>query len=138
MKRALLKTTDRPFGLPEESIEIVLDLPYPPSTNKLWRYGNRGVFKSINYVNWLAEADATTMELKQYPKRKIHGPFAVHLALSEDRNSDGDNAIKAALDWCQSRDLVRNDRDCRKGSWEFVSPEYAPRGLRLTLRSLHG
>lgn len=121
-------------------IEIVLDLPFPPSVNDLWTI-RRGVGKKLRrsdaYEQWIHMADATTMELRQYPKHKIHGPFSIHVALAEGPKCDADNvSFKAPLDWLQSRDVIRNDRDCRKGSFEWVSPEYAPRGLRLTLKAM--
>jgi crossover junction endodeoxyribonuclease RusA len=129
---------DRPFALPADSIEIVLDLPMPPSTNQLWRNGRGHTYKSKKYQQWLAETDVSIMAAKQYPRRKIQGPFEFELLLSTEHRGDGDNRIKAALDWLQSRDVVRNDSDCRRGSWYWVEPERAPKGCRVVLRTLHG
>lgn len=120
------------------SVEIVLDLPIPTSTNRLYGRGRKSVHRSAEYVRWMEEADMTVMAAKQYPKRKIQGPFEAQILLSERHRGDGDNRIKAACDWLQSRDIVRNDSDCRRGSWAWVSPEQAPRGCRVILRSLHG
>jgi crossover junction endodeoxyribonuclease RusA len=128
----------RPFMA--EAIEIILDLPFPPSANRIWRSGGGKVYRSNEYVSWMEEADMAVMAVKAYPKRKIAGPFEVEILLSDvglRRSSDGDNRIKALLDWCQSRDIVRNDSDCRRGFWEWVEPARAPKGCRVTLRSLH-
>jgi hypothetical protein len=136
---------DRPFALPTDSVEITLDLPMPTSTNRL--YGRRstypggplkGVHKSPEYVRWMEAADMTVMAAKQYPKSKIQGSFEVEILLSTEHGGDGDNRIKALLDWLQSRDIVHNDSDCRRGSWAWVEPKRAPKGCRVILRSLHG
>jgi Holliday junction resolvase RusA-like endonuclease len=80
------------------------------------------------------------MAAKQYPKRKINGPFEVEILLSTvgRKGRDGDNYCKVCLDFCQSRDLIRDDSDCRRGSWAWVEPSRAPCGARVILRSLHG
>ena len=71
---------------------------------------------------------------------KINGAFEVEILLSNAgrKGRDGDNYCKATLDFCQSRDIIRNDSDCRKGSWAWVQPEQAPFGARVILRSLNG
>jgi hypothetical protein len=130
-------TIDRPFGLPADSIEIVLDLPMPTSTNSLYTRSRKGICRSVAYVRWAEDADMTVMAARAYPRRKITGPFETEILLSTEHGGDGDNRIKAALDWLQSRDIVRNDSDCRRGSWKWVDPEMAPSGCRVILRSLH-
>jgi Holliday junction resolvase RusA-like endonuclease len=121
------------------SVEIILDLPIPTSTNRLYaRTRKGGVRRSAAYVAWLEEADMTVRAAKQYPKRKIQGAFEFELLLRADHCGDGDNRIKAALDWLQSRDIIRNDSDCCCGSWRRASPQEAPKGARVILRSLHG
>ena len=118
------------------SVEIVLDLPMPTSTNRLHARGRSGVYRTREYVDWIEAADMAVMATKQYPKRKIRGPFEVEILLSiAAPRADGDNKIKALLDWLQSRDVVRNDVDCRRGSWAWVEPELAPRGCRVVLKA---
>jgi Holliday junction resolvase RusA-like endonuclease len=126
------------------SVEIVLDLPMPTSTNRLYGRGTgkpwggrrRAVYRSAEYVRWMEEADMTVMADKAYPKRKIAGSFGVMIMLSREHRGDGDNRIKAALDWLQSRDIVRNDSNCQTGVWLWVEPELAPRGCRVVLKGL--
>jgi Holliday junction resolvase RusA-like endonuclease len=120
-----------------DAVVVILDLPIPTSTNRLYeRTRKGGVRRSAAYVAWMEEADMIVMAAKTYPKRKIQGAFEVELLLSADHRGDGDNRIKAALDWLQSRDVVRNDSDCRCGSWKWVSPEEAPKGCRVIVRTL--
>jgi Holliday junction resolvase RusA-like endonuclease len=118
-------------------LTIVLDMPMPPSTNRIWRIGGRRIHKSKDYTDWLNAADMYVLSTRQYPKHKIHGPFRCVIALNRTMtNGDGDNRIKAVLDWCQSREIIRNDSDCQWGSWAWVDAEEAPEGCRLTLWSL--
>jgi Holliday junction resolvase RusA-like endonuclease len=124
-----------------DSVVIQLDLPTPVSTNKIWRTGRGRTYRSKEYLAWCEHADALLMSTKG-PGRlpKINGPFEVEILLSTAgrKSRDGDNYLKATLDFCQSRDVVRNDSDCRRGSWRWVSPERAPCGARVILRSLPG
>ena len=119
------------------ALSITLDLPFPPSTNRIWRRSGGKIIKSKIYLDWLNAADMYVLSTRQFPKRKIHGPFRAAIRLNRDLRgrSDGDNRIKALLDWCQSRDLVRNDSDCLSGFWVWVDPLDAPEGCRITLWS---
>lgn len=132
--------TAAPFQLPAESVEIVLDLPFPPSINRLWRTVGRRVIKSKEYLDWIDQTDAHVMASKQYPKRKITGPFSIDVQLDYGYSkADGDNcSFKAILDWCQSRDVIRNDRDCREWHGRWVAALPIAGSCRVTLRSLHG
>jgi Holliday junction resolvase RusA-like endonuclease len=132
---------DRPFALPADSVEITLDLPMPVSTNKIWRTGRGRTYRSKEYVLWCERADMAVMVTKKPgPLPKIYGLFEVEIRLSSAgrKGRDGDNYCKSVLDFCQSRDIVRNDSDCRRGSWAWVEPERAPKGVRVILKSLHG
>lgn len=128
----------RPFGLPQESIEIILDLPLPPSVNAIWRHRRGHVYKTKTYTGWIRECDAVVVLNRQYPRgRKIEGPFEFCLYLANSGRGDGDNRIKAVLDWLQSRNIVANDVNCRKGCWEWVPTREAPLGCRVHIRTLH-
>jgi Holliday junction resolvase RusA-like endonuclease len=131
----MMHETNRAPFIDDRPLEITLDLPMPTSTNAIWGNGRGRTFKSSKYLDWLKEADIAVMASRQFPKRKITGPFEVEIMLGEGRG-DGDNRIKALLDWLQSRDIIRNDSDCRRGSWAWVEPDQAPRGCRVVLRSL--
>ena len=106
-------------------VEIVLDLPTPISTNKIWRTGRGRTYRSKEYVAWRTGRPDGDGRQRYPSKRKINGPFEVEILLSTvgRKDRDGDNFCKATLDWLHSRDLIRNDTDCRCGSWKWVSPE---------------
>jgi Holliday junction resolvase RusA-like endonuclease len=126
-----------------DSVEIVItiDLPTPISTNKIWRTGRGRTYRSKEYLDWCEQADLMVMAAKGLGRLpKIDGPFEVEILLSTvgRKGRDGDNYVKVVLDFCQSRDIIRNDSDCRKGSWKWVERARAPCGCRILLRSLHG
>jgi Holliday junction resolvase RusA-like endonuclease len=91
---------------------IVLDLPLPPSVNRIWRSGRGRVYKSAAYRGWLAAADAQVLA-SGYPKQRIAGAFTAHIIVGRCRG-DIDNRAKALLDWLQSREVIRNDKDCTR------------------------
>lgn len=120
-----------------DMIEIVLDCPFPPSVNHIWRRKGHRVFRSARYLRWMEATDMTVMGAKQYPRRKIVGPFTAQIFLNEDAGwGDADNRIKCCLDWCVSRDVISDDKHCRKLTIEWTPAALAPAGCRITLRSL--
>lgn len=122
----------------DDPIVTVIALPFPPSTNRIWARGVRGrVTLSPQYRAWKDVADQFVLYTGAWKKaRKIEGPFTFELVLDRNERSragDLDNRIKATLDWCQSRELIRNDSDC-----EDVHAYWgeAPHGCQITLREV--
>lgn len=134
--------TDRPFALPAASREIAIDLPFPPSTNRLHgrSASSRKYFRRSKYESWLSNADAMVTLHGSYPRPKLDGKFEATLLFDEGagKNSDLDNRIKATLDWVVSREVVTDDRYCRRLVAQWVPHERAPYGCKLILRSWHG
>lgn len=131
-------TTDRPFGLPD-LITVTLDLPFPPSINRIWRQAaGKKVHLSKEYVAWKNQADIRVLVNKTWRRVCIQGWFEAHIALNSGigRWGDVDNRIKPILDWAQSRALVTNDKNCRRLVVEWVDHANAPEGCRLTLREM--
>ncbi len=116
-------------------IVTVIDLPFPPSTNAIWARGGHGrVRLSKDYMAWKEQADKFVLYTGAWRSaHKITGHFTAAIILDEserNRAGDLDNRIKAVLDWCQSRDLIRNDRDCEKLCAWWGPAEH---GCRVTL-----
>ena len=121
----------------QKPLTIVLDLPFPPSVNHIWRRAGRRVYRAAKYMRWLDAADVMVMAAKQYPRRKIVSHFTAEILLNEDAGyGDADNRIKAILDWCQSRDVIFDDKDCRELTVKWAAHESAPQGARITLRGV--
>lgn len=127
---------DAPFHCPPGN--IMLDLPAPPSTNRIWmraKAGKRAVFTSPEYKSWKRRADDLIGAMAQLRGVKpIRGAFEIEITLSEKHTKvDLDNSAKALLDYCVRCSLVTDD-----------APKYlrklimgwgeAPHGCRLILR----
>ena len=121
--------------------EIVLDLPYPPSVNRLWRSsgvdGTGRVYLSPSYVKWKAAADVMLMSTRGWTLRRLRGHFIAELDLCPPKGhqrGDIDNRIKAVLDYLQRVEVIANDKHCQRIVAQWVEPEHAPRGARVTVR----
>lgn len=105
---------------------VVLDLPFPPSANRLTRHGVRGnklmSYSDPDYTAWKAEAHGMLDAQKRNVGTPIRGAFTYHLVLDETRwpqASDGDNRQKAVLDFLQDAKLIENDKYAVGGSWSW-------------------
>ena len=132
---AKVDTSQPPFALPPD---IVLDLPPPISTNRLWRSTKSqntrmAVYKSGPYKKWIKRADAMLVEMGQLVGVKpITGKFSA-LILLKPSALDLDNNSKCLLDFLQSRNFIVNDSLCQELTLRWGD---APTGARVTLRAL--
>ena len=131
--------SDPPFLAP---IECVMDLPFPPSANKLWtaRGGGHGqLMRSKQYMAWRTQAGVSAVANGSWRRRvTMPGNFTALILLDSARRpgSDCDNRIKPVLDWAQSVELIRNDELCDEVTARWAPTAEAPRGCRLILRSV--
>lgn len=127
-----------PFRMPEP-ITVVLDLPFPPSVNAIWRRKREGgMYRSKEYMAWIKQADVHVMV--HYPRRQtIHGPCEAEIYLNVEAGiGDADNRIKCLLDYAQRLRVLDNDKLVMQGRWAWAKPSMAPHGCRLILRELAG
>lgn len=132
-------TVDRPFGLPADAIEFSLDLPVPPSVNKLRRVDPDGhrlrkSFYRQADLHLMAARGRTNRPLREC---KILGPFEATIVISDKlTNIDLDNGVKILIDYAVSREFIIDDgpKYLRRLVVEWGA---ALNGCRLTLRSLH-
>lgn len=133
-------TSAPPFALPSG---IVIDLPFPPSVNRLWRSSNKDgrsqVYLSPSYVKWKKAADLLMMTGgRGWRSAKIPGHFAAEIMLCPTKGrtrGDIDNRVKAVLDYAQRAEIVADDKHCQRLLVEWVDAAMAPHGCRLTLRA---
>lgn len=134
-KPVKVDTSRPPFALPPD---IVLDLPPPISTNRLWRStksqnSRMAVYKSGPYKQWIKRADAMLIEMGQLVGVKpIVGKFSA-LILLKPSALDLDNNSKCLLDFLQSRNFIVDDKLCQELTLRWGD---APTGARVTLRAL--
>ena len=114
---------------------IIIDLPTPPSVNRIWRANRAGpnkVSKSREYVSWQKSADALALSTGQFRGLKtIVGPFEAHIIVKRVPG-DLDNRVKGVLDWLQSRAVIADDKFCERIVLEWGE---APTGCRVTVRA---
>lgn len=104
----------------------ILILPFPPSTNRLTRYGSGNAYVSPQYAKWRAAAEAAFLEQKRDCGTPIIGGFRYHITLDEKKrrsNMDGDNRQKAVLDFLQAMGVIENDALANAGSWSWGPTE---------------
>lgn len=135
-----------PFALPADSIEFTLDLPVPPSVNKLRKITQDGrkllkAYKAqadIHVVlEWRNRHHKNDTERFKLPIRKLTGQFEAVIQFGDDSsNMDADNLIKTVMDFAVSREFVKDDG---KKYMRRVMVEYRDdmSGCKLKLRSLH-
>ena len=88
---------------------ITVDLPYPPSANRLWRAVRGRQIKSAEYRSWLLEAQAA-ITLARVVGSMPGGYHLAILATRPDRRArDIDNLIKPISDAIAAAGLVLND-----------------------------
>lgn len=117
---------------------ITLDLPKPPSINRLWKIGPHGMYRSPEYARWLKEAGLEI--LVQKPKltlKSISGHYSLIVRLrlgSRKIGADLDNfSGKAVSDLLQRQGIIQNDSLCVKffARWD----DELPVACRVTVRA---
>lgn len=105
---------------------VTLSLPFPVSTNNLWRGAGKGLYLSPTYKAWKEEAGKFIQQQKIGAGTPVKGNFTYHIVLSESdrktkngRARDGDNFLKAPLDLLQAHGLIENDSLADAGSWSW-------------------
>jgi Holliday junction resolvase RusA-like endonuclease len=105
---------------------VVLDLPFPPSANRLTRHAAKSgkllSYTDPDYRSWKADAYGEYLRQKKNAGSPVKGAFTYHLILDETRwpkASDGDNRGKAVLDFIQSVGLIENDKYAASGGWSW-------------------
>ena len=87
-----------------------LDLPYPPSVNRLWRQFRGRTLKSAVYRDWTKEAALRVGQVET-----IVGPFEVIFEAQrpDNRRRDLDNLPKAMMDCLTDCKVIEDDSLCQ-------------------------
>lgn len=112
---------------------ITLDLPYPPSANKLWRNVGGKTLKSGHYRAWLHEGTLAIMVARP---GKILGRYHLEIkATAPDRRArDIDNIIKPLGDLLVSAGVVADDNLAKSVYAEWADEPLKGGAIRVTLR----
>jgi len=88
---------------------VTIDLPFPPSVNRLWRSTKSGKhYRSPRYQTWF---QAAGIEINRQRPGKVLGQFSVLLQLGrpDRRGRDLDNLMKPVLDILEHYGVIEND-----------------------------
>lgn len=87
---------------------VVLDLPFPPSANAIWRNVGARTLKSKRYREW---ETAAGWDIKAQKPGKVQGPYELELIFErkDGRKRDIGNLEKAVSDLLQTNSIIEND-----------------------------
>lgn len=86
----------------------VIDLPFPVSTNAIWRNARSRTIKSDRYRAW---ATAAGWAIKEQRPQRVFGPVHVTMWFEErdKRRRDLDNLAKCTLDLLSEHQIIQGD-----------------------------
>lgn len=89
---------------------LAFELPFPPSTNAIWRTAGGRVHRSASYQEWQIAAGYQLSQ--QIRSQKVPGPIGIELRFVKPskRRMDLDNRIKPVLDLLVAHQVI--DDDC--------------------------
>lgn len=123
---------------------VRIDLPFPPSVNKVWRIGKnrktgkRYIYRPDGYVRWIKQADLQWLTQKPPGHfETITGLFKTRIMLSrpDKRHRDEHNYHKGVMDWAQRVGIISDDKNSLETLSGWVTDEEAPLGMVLIITS---
>lgn len=120
-----------PSRIPDREADLVLMLPAPPSTNKLWRPVARGKMVQTDiYAAWIEEG-GWEVQIQRGGDRML-GSYAMRVGIGTGHDIDN---LKALPDLLQKQRTVVNDAGCEELSIQR-DPRLAGRRWRVELWAL--
>lgn len=115
---------------------FIIDLPFPPSVNRIWRSSNRQkkkVYLDPTYVAWIKSADLHVMAIRPKPQR-VSGRYEIEIILDQlqrKKRGDAGNYEKCVSDYLQRIELIDNDKFADQ---VLIRWGEAPAGVRVIVR----
>ena len=119
-------------------MRIVLHLPFPVSTNHIWRHrGGRG-YLSERYKAWQKEAGQEWLAQRKNQPKAISGRYGAILIFTkpDKRKRDLDNLIKGVKDFLVDMAVIDDDNLCEKLYVRWGTKKEAPLGSKVILKSM--
>jgi crossover junction endodeoxyribonuclease RusA len=111
-----------------------IELPRPPSVNRLWRISGKRLYRSAQYMDWLNLSMAI---LKEAGFTAIKGKYKIiiRVARPDKRRRDIDNFVKATQDLLERAGVIEDDCLC-----EAVLCRWVEKGppMRINIYSVRG
>lgn len=103
---------------------MILQLPYPPTANNLFRNVRKGRVKTDAYKAWLTEAGWMLLQQRPTPVEGIYR-LTVILDRPDRRARDLDNTLKAISDSLKANGVIEDDSKCQSltvaWAWDTVT-----------------
>lgn len=122
-------------------MSIVIDLPFPPSVNSIWRGSGKHVYRSEKYKDWIADAWGCWLCQRATQKEKsIKGYYTLTVILNapDKRLRDVGNYEKATSDFLEKIRVIQNDCLCCDQHLVWGDQDDAPLGMRVILDQFDG
>ena len=112
-------------------MELVFDLPVPPSANRVHTLRGNRPYRSKEYRTWLK-----SLPLQFQPVLPAKTPIEVWIEANISRNRDLDNVVKPTLDGLQQYGIIPDDRWVDKNHQARVTSEDGvdPGWIRVRLK----
>lgn len=114
-------------------------LDTPPSVNKIWQPGPRGMFRTAAYRTWRTSAGVEVMASRKHGQKFVEPVDVIIIVRRHNKLADVDNFIKPVLDACQFGQLIENDNqvECVTARWakEHDLADMGGRDVRVEIRS---
>jgi crossover junction endodeoxyribonuclease RusA len=96
-------------------------LPFPPSTNRLWRSVRGRVILGAKYKDWRKRAIESVQVLQNIRNGPVLGFHHLELKLSDSigMRGDADNRLKPVLDIAKKLRMIVDDKLCRRATVEW-------------------
>ena len=112
---------------------FAIDVPCPPSANRIWRNHRGRTHRSKEYTAWI---DGCALLFKARAFEMIEGPYTLVMVCDRSHGArDLDNMIKPINDLLQHVGVVANDRSCERimACWRREDGEIK-KGSTVTVR----
>tara|TARA_Y100001973_G_scaffold12038_2_gene16570 strand:+ start:2235 stop:2594 length:360 start_codon:yes stop_codon:yes gene_type:complete len=90
-------------------LPIKINVTYPPSANRLWRFFKNRPVKSSIYKYWLENMCEEINEQFKHPVITFPVHISLSVGLPDRRKRDLDNRIKPCLDLLEYAQVLEND-----------------------------
>lgn len=114
-----------------------IHLPFPPSTNSLFKNRKGGRCKTEAYKAWsIAAEEALLKQLRHKRNHTGEVDIQIHLKSPDKRLSDADNRIKAVLDFLVQKQIIIDDNSKYVKSIYVCWSESTPVGCYVNVKDI--
>ncbi len=119
-------------------MQLIFDLPLPPSANRIWRRSGTIIHKSAEYTAWITAA-GWDIAAQRKGAEMIKGRVSVLIEVGKcHAGRDASNQIKPIEDLLQSCGVIKNDNQVDDVRCVRRFDAIAPGRVAVTVQSIAG